>query len=68
LQASHWPVQSLLQHTPSTHEADWHWPSEAQVPPSGALAEHTPPAPQKPPSAQSVSRVHVARQPVPPHV
>jgi hypothetical protein len=40
LQASHWPVHALLQHTPSTQKFDWHWPADVHAVPGGPLFEH----------------------------
>jgi hypothetical protein len=65
LHASHCPVQSELQHTPSTQKFDWHWPADVHGVPGGPLFEHAP-DPQKFPRAQSASVVHVVLQAVAP--
>ena len=59
LQASHWPLQSLLQHTPSVQNVEAHWPPELQGAPGWPLLLQWPVASQKLPWAQSFGPVQV---------
>jgi hypothetical protein len=42
LQASHWPSQRALQHTPSTQKPLWHSEARVQASPSGIFGTHIP--------------------------
>jgi hypothetical protein len=46
LHASHWPVQSSLQHTPSAQKLDRHWLFDVHTTPGFAFEVHLPPAAQ----------------------
>jgi hypothetical protein len=46
LQASHWPRQPLLQHTPSAQKLDVHWLPALHEAPGPLCGAHTPPAAQ----------------------
>jgi hypothetical protein len=46
LQASHWPSQSWLQHTPSAQKVEIHWLPAVHLPPGFSFAVQTPPAAQ----------------------
>jgi hypothetical protein len=65
LQASHWPLQPLLQQTPSAQNVDAHWPPEVQGSPSWPLLLQWFVESQKLPCAQSVAVVHVVPHAVP---
>jgi hypothetical protein len=42
-QASHWPAQAALQHTPSAQKPLAHWLALAQAAPRALRAVHVPP-------------------------
>ena len=46
LQASHWPTQSSLQHTPSTQKLERHWLTDVHAAPALPLGVHLPPVAQ----------------------
>jgi hypothetical protein len=66
LQASHWPPQARLQHTPSTQNPDAHWLAPPQVAPGASLGTHAP-AEQKSPATQSLSTAQLDLHAVAPH-
>jgi hypothetical protein len=61
LQASHWPVQALSQHTPSTQFALPHCSAEAQAVPFESLGTQTP-AEHQSPATQSLSPAQLPLQ------
>jgi hypothetical protein len=64
-QASHWPVQAVLQHTPSTQLPEAHSAAVVQARPGGMRAAQRP-SRQKKPVLQSASVRHIDRQSVGP--
>jgi len=65
-QASHWPSQAVVQHTPSTQLPERHWVAAVQAMPLGMRATHML-SRQKLPSAHSMSASQLVRHAVDEH-
>jgi hypothetical protein len=64
-QASHWPAQAALQHTPSAQKPLAHWFAAAHAVPGPPFGAQTPPEHHEP-AAQSPSPAQSPRQAVAP--
>ena len=66
LQASHWPLQATLQHTPSTQRALWHCEFAVQAVPLGRAAVQPPLTQYGAPLTQLLALVQEVRHAEPP--